>query len=98
MAKAVTRALLVLPAALVVLVAAGCGLGSAASPANRQAFEKRVGSDESKARAFVASLAGMPFGSRNDYARAHPQDVRNMALVPDPELQTQFRKLMTNRG
>ena len=83
----------------VVFVVFGCGPGPVASaPANRIAFEKKVGADEGKANAFVAGLAALPFAERADYANSHRADVRNMDLIPDPTLQTKFRNLMTNRG
>ena len=79
--------------------AIGCGSDvSASSDANRKQFEKRVGADETKAKAFVDTLASMSFPQREPYAKEHPTEVRNMALIPDPTLQTKFRNLMTNRG
>lgn len=81
------------------LLVIGCGPGPVASaPANRIAFEKRMGSDETKANAFVASLAALPFADRANYAYAHRAEMRNVAMIPDPAIQTKFRKLMSNRG
>ena len=81
------------------LSAIGCASDvSASSEANRKQYEKRVGADETKAKAFVDTLASMSFPQREPYAKEHPTEVRNMALIPDPTLQTKFRNLMTNRG
>jgi len=82
---------------VVTIVVGGCGAGSSSSPANRAAYEKKVGADETKANAFVASLAAMPFAGRQGYAGAHPDEVRNMMKIPDPALQEKFRGLMLNR-
>ena len=100
--KALGARVIWLPWAAILIAAvamAGCtSNATAASESNRKLFEKRVGADESKAKAFVDALGSMPFGQRDSYAKDHPAEVRNMALIPDPVLQTKFRNLMTNRG
>jgi len=60
-------------------------------------FEKRVGADEAKARAFVTSIAGIPAGERADYVRQHPPDAKNLARIPDQALQTRYKSLMLER-
>ena len=61
-------------------------------------FEKRVGADEGKAQQFLSTLESQPAAARADYMRAHPDEVSNMAKIPDPALQAKFRGLVTNRG
>jgi hypothetical protein len=82
----------------VVLVGSGCQSGSEGpSAAEKQAFEKRAGVDETAARAFLRDVEAKPAAERTAYVQQHPKDLRNMALIPDPDLQTKFRKLMLNR-
>jgi hypothetical protein len=79
------------------VASSACGTGSANSPADRLAFEKRVGADETKARSFVSALKSVPFMERDAYLKSHPTDVRNLALIRDPALQQQFRSLLVSR-
>lgn len=79
-------------------IVGGCGSASTGlTEADKQAFEKRTGADESKAQEFLKQLEAQPADQRADYMKAHPADVRNMAIVPNRDLQTRFRKLVTNR-
>jgi hypothetical protein len=79
-------------------IVAGCASSqSGYSEADKQAFEKRTGADEAKGEAFVKQLEGLPPEQRAAYMSAHPADVRNMAIVPNRELQMRFRKLVTNK-
>ena len=57
-------------------------------------FEKRVGADETKARAFVNSIAGIAPHDRADYVRSHEADARNLGLIPDQDLQAKYKSLM----
>ena len=60
-------------------------------------FEKKVGADEQKARAFVADLARVPPSGRVDYVRSHSADARNLARIPDQDLQKQYKDIVLNR-
>jgi hypothetical protein len=80
----------------IALAAAGCGSRAPSySPEYKARFEKRMGADEAKARAFVLSLASVPKGKRNAYVRQHWGDAKNLSLIPDQDLQTKYKSLMS---
>lgn len=85
-------------AAGVAIFVVGCGSSStAATVAEKQAFEKKTGGSEAKAAAFVKQLESMPADQRQAYMKQHPDDVRNMAMILDPDVQMKFRKIVENR-
>jgi|GEM_PF-5961619 len=82
-----------------VLLMTGCGAAKPSYSAEyKAAFEKRVGADEPRARAFVDKLATLPAAQRMEYVRRNFADARNLAKIPDQDLQARYRSVMKSKN
>jgi hypothetical protein len=76
---------------------AACGCSSAPSGPSKDytsKFEKRVGANEQQARAFVDALSRLPAGERKTYVVQHAADARNLARIPNQDLQNQYLEIV----
>jgi hypothetical protein len=75
----------------------GCG-SSTGPPADQASFEKRMGADANKQLAFIKELEATPPAGRKAFIDQHASEMRNIALIRDPDLQARYRKAMGAKG